>query len=294
PDHLDLQGVRTVETLAAVKAVVCRVTRPGGTVIVNADDPLVRSATNTVSAPRTWFTRWIDSDVVQELRAGGATVFASQNGNIEHWTGDVLQERYALAEIPIAYGGRAVHMIENAMCAVAASRAIGITPDQIRSALATFSNDSEHNPGRLNIYQIGGVTVILDFAHNEAGLELLIDFARSGMEPGHRLISIIGTAGDRTDASLFEIGRVAGARSDVVIAKGTVHYLRGRSPESLMERYRSGARAGNVQAYSESANEITATEEALAMAQDGDCIIIMAQEHIPEIQMLLSKSEAGR
>jgi folylpolyglutamate synthase/dihydropteroate synthase len=119
-------------------------------------------------------------------------------------------------------------------------------PDQIAEGLAKFSNDSAHNPGRLNLYRINGATVVLDFAHNEDGLRHLIDFASPDVGPNGRLIAIIGTAGDRTDSSLFELGRMAAERADVVIAKGTEHYLRGRSPDDLMSRYRSGAEAGGA------------------------------------------------
>ena len=40
-DHLDLQGVHTVEGLAKVKSVVSRATKPTGVAVLNADDRLV-------------------------------------------------------------------------------------------------------------------------------------------------------------------------------------------------------------------------------------------------------------
>jgi cyanophycin synthetase len=183
-------------------------------------------------------------------------------------------------------------MIENAMAAIGASLAAGIPWETVATGLRTFINDAEHNPGRLNIYDIDGKTVILDFAHNEAGLAQLIAFARSGLAEDARLITIIGTAGDRTDESLQAIGKVAAEESDIVIAKGTAHYLRGRSLDSLMAKYREGAESGGVRDYRESASELTATIDALEIASPGDCIVIMAQEHVEEIRDHLKALQA--
>jgi cyanophycin synthetase len=120
-------------------------------------------------------------------------------------------------------------MVENAMCAIGAALGAGLSPDQIRQGMASFENDAAHNPGRLNIYSCDGVTVVLDFAHNEIGLTHLIQFGRGDIRGDGRLISIIGTAGDRNDVSLKAIGRIAAEQSDIVIAKGTATYLRGRT-----------------------------------------------------------------
>ncbi len=51
-DHLDLQGIHTLPELAEVKATVCRVTKPGGLVILNADDALVAAVARRVRGGR--------------------------------------------------------------------------------------------------------------------------------------------------------------------------------------------------------------------------------------------------
>src|SRR5690606_10668709 len=132
-----------------------------------------------------------------------------------------------------------------------------------------------------NVYECKGVTVILDFAHNEAGLKHLVEFGRGDKSPTGRLITIIGTAGDRTDDSLYEIGRIAAEESDLVIAKGTTKYLRGRELQNLMDQYRAGAATWPTTPYVESANEVTAVEHALDEARPGDVVVMMVQEHIP-------------
>jgi cyanophycin synthetase len=139
----------------------------------------------------------------------------------------------------------------------------------------------------MNIYSCGGVTVILDFAHNETGLKHLLEFGRGDVRNGCRLISIIGTAGDRNDVSLRQIGRIAADLSDIVIAKGTRKYLRGRSLDELMAFYRGGAMEGRKVDYRESADEISALELALEIGKPGDAVAMMVHEQVPALVELL-------
>ncbi len=101
------------------------------------------------------------------------------------------------------------------------------------------------------------------------------------------MIAIIGTAGDRNDASLVEIGRLATLDSDYVIAKNTSKYLRGRSPDDLMDHYLRGIRSGRDVPYEISDNELTAVMRALEMANPGDVIAVMAHEYVGEIGALV-------
>ena len=49
-DHLDLQGIHTLPELAEVKSTICRITKPDGWVVLNADDPLVAAVARRVRA----------------------------------------------------------------------------------------------------------------------------------------------------------------------------------------------------------------------------------------------------
>jgi cyanophycin synthetase len=154
--------------------------------------------------------------------------------------------------------------------------------------LRSFQNTPEMNPGRLNVFERNGAKVIVDFAHNEAGLTALLEYGRSICPDGGRLFAIIGTAGDRNDASLVEIGRLATLDADFVIAKNTTHYLRGRSPDELMGLYVRGITSGRKVPYETSDNELTAVRRALELAEPGDVIAVMAHEYVPEINALFA------
>lgn len=287
PDHLDLHGVRTLKTLAEVKAVVCRVTRQNGVCVLNADDEHVMNATSGAVARRILVSRAADNPrIVKHVRDGGATIIGTTTAIEVHSTelGDIM---YPYAEVPITHGGRAAPMIENAMCAIGAALGAGLSSEHIRQGMASFENDATHNPGRMNIYTCDGVTVVLDFAHNEIGLKHLIDFGRVDLRGDGRLISIIGTAGDRNDASLMAIGRIAAEHSDLVIAKGTDKYLRGRTLDGLMAIYRSGAMAMPDRDYRETRDEVSALELALEIGRPGDVVVMMVHEQVPELVRLL-------
>ncbi len=193
-----------------------------------------------------------------------------------------------VTDIPITSGGMADFMVENSLFAAAAALAAGATLSQVREGLQSFQNSPEMNPGRLNVFPANGVQVIVDFAHNESGLVALLKFGRSLCAPNGKLYAVIGTAGDRNDASLIEIGRLATLDADVVIAKNTQHYLRGRTPDELMGLYVRGIESGRSVPYEISENELTAVVRALELAQPGDVIAVMAHEFVPEINALFA------
>src|SRR5262249_5592264 len=139
------------------------------------------------------------------------------------------------------------------------------------------------------------ITVIVDYAHNEAGLRHLLAFAAEYRHRGGRLTTIIGTAGDRTDASLREIGRIAAEGSGAGVIKGADRYLRGRAnSEERIDLYREGVRLAGKEPAAVAPLELPALVAALDFARDGDVIAIMAQEQIPELLAHLAESGGVR
>jgi cyanophycin synthetase len=93
--------------------------------------------------------------------------------------------------------------------------AAGLSNLQIATGLSTFVSDGKSNPLRTNVFDVGGVTVIVDYAHNPAAYKALAEMAR-GLLPG-QLVGIVTAPGDRRDADLVETGRVCGARFDELV-----------------------------------------------------------------------------
>ena len=153
-----------------------------------------------------------------------------------------------VAEIPIAIGGIARHNVANALAAAGGARALGATIAQVADGLRDFRPTADRSPGRLNLFRLGSRVVIVDFAHNEAGIAAVLDVAEgiAGGAAGRAapITVIIGTAGDRPDDTLRGIGRIAAERAQRVAIKETRAYLRGRTREAVVGELLAGVEAG--------------------------------------------------
>jgi cyanophycin synthetase len=252
-DHLDLQGIHTLPELAEVKSTICRITKADGWVVLNADDPLVAAVARRVRARVALFTLQGDaSGVVRRHRARGGRAYLVRNGFIVEADGDRETRIVEVAAVPIAIGGLARHNIANSLAAAGGARGLGATIDQVGRGLSDFAPDAERSPGRLNLFRMGSRVVIVDFAHNEAGVGAVLDVAEgiAGGAAGRAapITTIIGTAGDRPDDTLRGIGRIAARRSQRVAIKQTLRYLRGRTAQSVVGELMAGVVAGGLAA----------------------------------------------
>jgi UDP-N-acetylmuramyl tripeptide synthase len=142
--------------------------------------------------------------------------------------------------VPIAFGGFARHNIANALAASAGARALGATIAEVRRGLLDFRPTAGASPGRLNVFRADSQVVIVDFAHNEAGIHALFDVAEA-IAGSAAVTAIIGTAGDRPDDTLRGMGRIAAERASRIAIKETLTYLRGRSRAGVIGEIRAGA-----------------------------------------------------
>ena len=248
-DHLDLQGIHTLPELAEVKSTICRITRADGWVVLNADDALVAAVARRVRARVALFT--LDGDAsaaVRRHRERGGRAYLVRDGALVEADGAAETAIVDVADVPITIGGLARHNVANALAAAGGARGLGATIADVRDGLSHFAPDAERSPGRLNLYRLGSRVVIVDFAHNEAGMAAVLDVAQ-GIAAGAAgraapITAIIGTAGDRPDDTLRGIGRIAAERAQRVAIKQTLKYLRGRTAESVVGELMAGIVAG--------------------------------------------------
>ena len=250
-DHMDLQGIHTLPEVAEVKAVVARITKPDGWVVLNADDRHVAGIAAKVHGRVAYFSLegGRSTRVRRHLRHGGRA-YLVRAGVLGEADGSTWHALASLADIPIAFGGVALHNVANALAAAGGARAMGATLESVRTGLRTFVPTTDDSRGRLNIFRDDHRVVIVDFAHNEAGVAVLLDvvdaIARSlGMGGRPAPISgIVGLAGDRPDDTLRGVGRQVAERVDRFVQKEMLHYLRGRTRESVLGEIRAGALEG--------------------------------------------------
>ena len=203
--------------------------------MLNADDPHVAAVAGLVRRADRLLLRCEPepSPVLRGARRGAAGEPTSCGAG--RWSEVEAGETRPIVdidEIPATLGGLARHNVANALAAAGGARAMGATIEQVADGLRDFRPSADRSPGRLNLFRHGKRVVIVDFAHNEAGLEALLDvadgIAAGGAARTWPVTLIIGTAGDRPDDTIRGIGRIAGARARRVAIKETPGYLRGR------------------------------------------------------------------
>ena len=264
-DHLDLQGIHTLPELAEVKSTVARATRADGWAVLNADDPLVAAMARRVRANVAVFSLGAGAGgaaVVRRTVAGGGRGYLLRDGWLVEvdgshgpggetgGSGEPVEHRIIeVVRVPITLGGLARHNVANALAAAGAARGLGVTLAQLRDGLADFQ-PTVRAVARAGSTCSGSASriVIVDFAHNEAGVAAVLDVAEgiAGGAAGRTapVTAIIGTAGDRPDDTLRGIGRIAAQRAQRVAIKETLKYLRGRSRESVVGEIMAGIVVG--------------------------------------------------
>jgi cyanophycin synthetase len=279
-DHLGLHGVYSVEKLAEVKSLVVKYLRPDGFAVLNADDPRVLAMMEVTPARPFLVTRRpVTPEIQAHIDTGGWALTVSENLDVIWWHDGQRHTLTTLNDVPMTFSGRAPHMVENALCAAAALLGIGLAPEQVRDGLAAFRNTANDNRGRLNVYEYKGGTIVLDFAHNVAGLEQLIGFGTQFCRDNGHLTAVIGTAGDRDDEVFRGLARAAARQADTVILKDSHKYLRGRELGEMLALMREGIEeTGRTIPVMQADSERTASLMAFERIEPGDVVVLMCIE----------------
>jgi len=246
-NHLGQFGISTVEEMARLTAVVPRAVATGGASILNADDPATVAMAEVAGGEVLFFSLDEANPVIaQHLQQGGRAVVLTQSPAGE--TLSLLADGEATAilpasEIPATMEGRIRVNIANALAATAAAVAQGVPLETIRAALRTFHNSIAQTPGRFNLLEVDGRTVMLDFCFNLHGLEAMAEFVKRMAAP--HTVAAITMAGDRTDEHITAFGRLAAQIFDELVIRDP-RYLRGRQPGVVPALLRAAAIAGGL------------------------------------------------
>ncbi len=278
-DHLGLHGIDTLDQLAEVKAVVCRITRADGWAVLNGDDPRVFAARRGLRA-RPWvFSRDPDSPAIREaLNEGGRATTV-----IDGWVCVLRPDAdpdplLDVADVPMTLAGLSHYNVENALGAASAALGVDLPREAVIEGLRTFSPDAEHNPGRMNFFSRDDVSVVMDLAHNEAGLAALLEIMSGVRRPGTRLLLALGAVGDRQDDLLGSLAQMAARDVDVLVIAQKQDYLRGRTTEELDALFRAGAASVGVEEVPSYPTEKDALEALVAQAGPGDVVGLMCHQ----------------
>jgi cyanophycin synthetase len=233
-DHIGQDGIESIEDLINIKSLVAERVRPGGTLILNADDEnslriLEREKVKEIDKQFVYFSLDENNPHVQKHLAQGGTAYVIKNDFIVEMHGKESNSIVNPSALPVTLGGTADFQTANAMAAIAACRSFGFSREQIVSRLKTFRNDA-HNPGRNNLYKVGRGYALVDYGHNPDGFAAICRMTSKW--EGKSLTGIISVAGDREDRIVKEAAKVAARCFHRVIATEDVD-LRGREPGEI-------------------------------------------------------------
>lgn len=296
-DHLGQQGIDTLDQLAEVKAIVTTVTKPGGWVVLNGEDPRVWAMRHSIRAQPWAFSVDPDAPALRESIAVGGRGITVLDGHIVVLARNADPDRLVrIVDVPVTLSGLSRYNTANALAAAAAALGLGLPRSAVVDGLTTFAPDAVLNEGRLNTYTLpletGRATVILDMAHNEAGLDALLEVARGLRAPGTRVHLALGGTGDRPDEAIETLGEIAGKSADHVVIAHKPKYRRGRSIEDIDEHLRIGlARVGigDVESFDTEMEGLVGVVPALA---DGDVLAFMCHDSRPAVQAWLAERGA--
>ncbi|HEX8374985.1 MAG TPA: Mur ligase family protein, partial [Geminicoccaceae bacterium] len=281
-DHLGVKGVDTIEDLARIKSVVVEAVHRDGCSVLNADDPLAAGMADRAGGRVAFFSLRGGDDMPAFLRRhleeGGLAVVREPTPDGGELVVHHDERRLPLmraAAIPATLGGLAEFNVQNALAAIAISFAHGLPPSVIRSALATYESSYEQCPGRLNVFDGHGFRVILDYAHNPAGMAAIGHLVR-GLRPRHgRCIGMVGCPGDRRDEDIRAVGATAAGAFDELVFRERPEQ-RGRPDGQVMSLLTEGALAAGLprERVRLVADEFEALEACLRAARPGDLVVL--------------------
>jgi UDP-N-acetylmuramoyl-tripeptide--D-alanyl-D-alanine ligase len=245
--HIEFMGSR--EKIAEEKGALAEVVGAEGTVILNADDPFTRGI-----AGRTRAKVILAGTTSGAIRAGEL----NQSGSGTDFT--ILEGAHRCrAQLPVP----GLHMVQNALLAVAAGRVFGLSLEECAAGLVA----APLTKARLQVKEIRGVQ-FLDDSYNanpdsmKAALRTLVELDVDGQR-----IAVLGEMrelGDESERGHREVGETAAAlKVDHLIAIGNV-------AATIVE----AAKRAGLENSSTVASTAEAAELLAELAAPGDLVLI--------------------
>ena len=274
-DHLGLNYITTLEDLSVLKRVIVLNVAADGMAVLNAADPAVAAMAPHCPGDVTFFALDPNEPALAAHRAQGKRVVYVDDGAIVAQQGR-MQVRLPLAQVPLTRNGQIGFQTENVMAAIGAAWAIGVNWDDMARGLASFISDVQGVPGRFNLFDVGGATVIADYGHNPDAITALVN-AVDNM-PARKRVVVISGAGDRRDEDIRDQTRILGKAFDEVILYQDA-CQRGREDGEVLALLRQGLDgAPRTRHVEEIRGEFNAIDTAFARLSEGDlCLVLIDQ-----------------
>ena len=159
--------------------------------------------------------------------------------------------------------------VENALAAITTGKALGIDTETMRQALAGvpgISGRMELVPNNLRL------DILIDYAVTPDSFEKLYQAVKPMQIPGTRIIHVFGACGERDRGKRPVMGRIASEQADIVILTNEDPYH--EDPERIIDEIEAGVTKKKDETYFRIFDRRTAIEKAIAMAEEGDIILV--------------------
>lgn len=289
-DHLGTYGIMDVAALADAKFQLSEGVRPNGRLVLNADDPELVNRSTHFAGDITWFGLNFDQTAFDVWVAGGGRAAFVTNGQMMLARDGEVKPVIDVNDFVPALGGAAEFNVYNALAAICLTDALDLPISAMSKGLAGFTDSPAENPGRGNYVNIGGLTILIDFAHNPHGVSALAPAIKS-FKAKRRLV-IAGQAGDRSDKDTCDmIQAMWTIEPDMVVVAELPNLLRGRQPGELTkvmseELMRLGASDDRI---IKTDTEYSAVLKSLEWAHPGDFLALLVHDDRIETMALLDK-----
>ncbi len=286
-DHLGLKDINTLEDMARVKAVVPESVKKNGYAILNADDDLVYKMREDLESKVALFSMDENNKRIKKHTAKGGIAAVFENNYITIIKSGWKVRIEKVINIPLTFGGRAAFMIQNVLAATLAAYLNGLTTEDIKFGLTTFVPGTAQTPGRLNLIEVGEFKVLIDFAHNPAGMEALSKFVDKF--PNKVKIGVVAGTGDRRDEDIIKLGTVVGKMFTKVVIRQDDN-LRGRATANeISDLLLKGILKANPEIkHKVIADEVEAIEFALSHTKKNELLVLLPDD-IPRCIQIVTK-----
>ena len=236
-DHLGLKGIHTIDQLAKLKGVIPETVHKDGYSVLNADDDRVYAMRNNIESQFALFSMDEQNPRIKRHSSRGGISAVYENGYITIYRGEWKMRVAQAVNVPLTKGGKASFMIQNVLAGVLSCYLHGFSIEDIKVAIETFIPSPSQTPGRLNMFNFNKFDVLLDYAHNPAGLRALHKYVEK--LDGHPKIGIVAGVGDRRKQDNFELGQISAEMFDEIIIR-TDRNLRGKDEQELIDEIKAG------------------------------------------------------
>ncbi|SEN33822.1 cyanophycin synthetase [Mesobacillus persicus] len=276
-DHLGLDGIETFDQLVKLKRLIPEVVIEDGYCVLNADDPEVAKMSSYTKGEVIYTSLNEKNPYIQSnIKNGKSAWFIRSDGWIMYLNRGKTIKFLPVKDLPITFGGSAKHNVSNLLQALAAAYTQGVSFEKLKEKAASFTPDFQYSKGRFNKLDVDGRQIIIDYAHNFAGLKAVfeaVDALKSG-----RVITVLSAPGDRLDSDIAKLSEITAAKTDVMLIKEDAE-LRGRKslevPGIMKKAAEKQLSQENIFVVR---NEVDAFTNAWELSQPGDLLLLLYED----------------